>query len=72
MVKLLLSKGADLYAKTEKSWTALHEAARFGHPKTASYLISKGLSRNASNSDGKTPKGLASHLKHGEVVEILK
>ena len=72
MVKLLLNNKADLYAKTTKNWTALHEAARFGHPKTAAYLINRGLSRNAHNTDGKTPKGLANHLKHGEVIEILK
>lgn len=72
MVKLLLSKNADLYAKTEKKWTALHEAARFGHPETAAYLISRGLSRNAHNSDGVTPRGLANHLKHGKVIEVLK
>jgi ankyrin repeat protein len=72
MVKLLLNQKADLYAKTEKNWTALHEAARFGHPETAAYLISRGLSRNAHNSDGVTPRGLANHLKHGEVIEVLK
>jgi ankyrin repeat protein len=72
MVKLLLAKGAYLYAKTEKDWTALHGAARFGHPETAAYLISRGLSRNESNSDGKTPRGLARHLKHDEVIKVLK
>ena len=68
----MLAKGARLNARTQKDWTALHSAARFGHPKTAAYLIKQGLSKSSSNSDGKTPKGLAKHLKHGEVIEVLK
>lgn len=50
--------------------TQLHEATRFGHPETAAYLISRGLSRNAYNSDGVTPRGLANHLKHDDVIEV--
>jgi ankyrin repeat protein len=54
-----------------KKWTALHEAARFGHADTAAYLISQGLSRNAKTSDGMTPKALANHLNHSAVMPML-
>ena len=41
-VRELLVNGADVNAKSNRGWTALHEAALYGHVDIVKFLIEKG------------------------------
>ncbi|CAH1397503.1 unnamed protein product [Nezara viridula] len=70
-VKALVSKGADVEARTNDSWTPLHFAASQGHENIVRYLIQKNASMNAKTSNQETPLHLASANDHADVVKAL-
>jgi ankyrin repeat protein len=51
-VRLLLEKGADVEAKDNSGWTALHYAARRGHEAVVRLLLEKGVDVEAKTSNG--------------------
>ncbi len=55
IVQLLISKGANVKAKTDDGRTPLHSAAAKEHKDIAELLIEKGADVNAKSNKGKTP-----------------
>ena len=55
IVQLLISKGANVKAKTDDGRTPLHSAAAKEHKDIAELLIEKGADVNAKSNEGKTP-----------------
>ncbi len=51
LIELLESRGADVRAKSQEGWTALHWAAQCGREDSAAYLLSRGLDVNARCAD---------------------
>nr|XP_014277376.1 uncharacterized protein LOC106681543 [Halyomorpha halys]XP_014277377.1 uncharacterized protein LOC106681543 [Halyomorpha halys] len=70
-VKALVSKGTDIEALTNDSWTPLHFAASQGHKDIVEFLVQKNANVNAKTSNQETPLHLASANNRAEVVEIL-
>ncbi|KAM3863832.1 protein phosphatase 1 regulatory subunit 27-like [Diretmus argenteus] len=58
VVKLLVKYGADVHQKDEDGWTPLHMACSDSFPEIASYLLSKGASKEAVNESGEKPADL--------------
>lgn len=50
-IKLLLTKGADINAKDDKGWTALHYACRKGHIDVCKLLIDAGADYSITSSE---------------------
>lgn len=71
-VKLALQKGADVNAKGESDYTALHGAAENGHAEIVELLLAHGANKNAKVSSGKTPLDFARAGKHEVVVRLLE
>ncbi|KAK6177685.1 hypothetical protein SNE40_015738 [Patella caerulea] len=72
MVKLLLSKGADVKAETEDGWHPLHSACRWNSTSCAEILIQNGADINAVTHGGLTPLHLAaSQPENRETIEML-
>ena len=69
VVEYLISKGANVDAKDNDSWTPLHFAANNHRPEIVKYLVSKGANKNIKNTDGKTPYDYADI---DEIKNILK
>lgn len=55
MVEQLIEQGADINAKADNGWTALHYAAKRGYVEVVKYLIEQGADINAKNNAGETP-----------------
>jgi ankyrin repeat protein len=78
VVVLLVSKGADVKAKTKDGCTVLHEAitavggADRGNEELVELLISMGVDSMVKNKDGKTALHLASEENNQAVVCMLK
>lgn len=70
-VESFIAKGADVNAKRNDGWTALHIASSFGYKEIVELLLAKGVDVNAKDDDGSTPLLLASQKGHKEVVELL-
>ncbi|TET36367.1 MAG: hypothetical protein E3J72_09015 [Planctomycetota bacterium] len=68
---LLLSKGADVNAKTNNGWTPLHWAANNGHKDAAVFLIEKCADVNAKDNGGGTPLHWAAWSGHKDTAELL-
>lgn len=68
LVKALKKAGVGLDATNELGETALHAAARFGHPDIVLLLLSMGASANAVSEHGDTPLHLAA--SHGAVAVV--
>jgi len=72
VVKYLVGQGASLTVTgTAYSRTPLHLAARWGHLETVKYLVGAGANVNATDTNGRTPWGLARHHGQTAVVEYL-
>ena len=71
MVELLLSKGADVAAKTHSGRTALHCAAQGGHLDVVELLLSKGADSAVKDQGGLTALRRAAGGGHKDVVELL-
>lgn len=71
VAKVLIKKGLNPGQKTDKNWTPLHVAARYGHWQLVQYFLSVGVDPDIRNSDGKTALGLARHLRHQGIIKIL-
>lgn len=69
-VPLLLSKGANICAKTIRNHSALALAAKYGHVEVIRLLIEHGLDIESKGDDGYTP--LASALRHGHEQVALE
>jgi ankyrin repeat protein len=69
VVKLLLTKGANIHVKCrEGGMTPLHYATAYGQVEIAKLLISNGAEVNAKSKRGGTPLGVA---RNKEVAELL-
>ncbi len=55
----LLSRGADVAARTEDGWTPLHSACRWNRADCAEELLASGAPVNARTCGGQTPLHLA-------------
>ncbi len=60
-----------IYARDEYGRTALHYAARDGHPDIALLLLSRGAEANAKDNKGRTALHLAVYYRQDEVAELL-
>lgn len=70
--QFLLSRGANIHAKTSDGWQPLHSAARWNQAKTAAILIQNGADVNAQSNGGQTPLMLAASNKEGcETLQLL-
>lgn len=75
IVKLLLSKGADINRKRKDGWTPLHIAAHEGHFDAVKTLVEKGAKVSMKTKDGATPLDAAeksSGSDRKKVVDLLK
>ncbi len=71
IAELLLEHGADVNAREENLWTALHLASFNGRLEVVEILLDRGADIHARNIDGRTPSGLASRRGEQDVVELL-
>ena len=76
IVKLLITKGADVSVKTVIGFTPLHIATGYGHKEIVELLIAKGADVNAKTSDEDntplTPLDGAIEENHTEIADILR
>jgi len=71
IVKYLLSKGADIHAKTKANTTVLHYAALKGSLEIVKLLVEKGVEIDIKNVQVTTPMYYAASGGHREVVQYL-
>ena len=71
IITLLLHEGADPDIGDEKSWTALHYAARSGYFEAASLLMLTKRTGDLFNKIGWTPLHAAIEQEHVEVAELF-
>lgn len=71
MVRLLLSKGADVNLANGGGWTPLHMAADAGDSEMASLLLRHGARLEARDFRGLTPWEVASWKGHQEMKRLL-
>jgi ankyrin repeat protein len=71
VVRLLLDRGADVAAKTEYGWTALHWAAESGHEAVMRLLLDQGADIAAKDERGRTALHWAAENGHEAVVRLL-
>lgn len=86
VARLLIAKGADIYANeiqlccvtpradgaTPGGVTPLHWAASGGHVALARLLLTAGVNINAETIDGVTPLAVAVMLGHQEIIDLLR
>lgn len=71
-VDSLISRGADVNAKTWGGYTSLIEASYNGHTEIVKKLIAAGANLNAKSILGESALYLASQYGHTEIVRLLK
>lgn len=70
-VKRLLEKGANLSARMEEDWTALHVAAYMGFGEVCTVLIREKAEVTAVTETGQTPLHLAAKKGHFEAARAI-
>jgi len=70
-VRLLVDRGANIYARTFIGATPLMYAALGGHNEIVKFLISKGADVNTQNNKGGTALNLAAVKGHSDTVKLL-
>ena len=71
VVELLLAAGADVKAKNNIGWTALHYAATRGYAAVAELLLAAGADVDAKSEYGSTALHFAAARGYDDVVELL-
>ncbi len=71
VAELLITRGADVNAKTGAGGTPLLEAAFGGNVDIAKLLLDKGVNIDATNNAGMTPLMWAANKGHIKVAELL-
>lgn len=71
IVEYLLSKGADLEAKSKTFDTPLHQAAFHGHLEVVRHLVGRGANLKYQNNLNKTPAETAEGAQRAEVMDYL-
>jgi ankyrin repeat protein len=71
VIQLLIEEGADVTAKADDGWTALHLAAQNGHDAAIELLLERGADVAAKDNDGWTALHLAAQNGHETVVQLL-
>lgn len=69
--RLLLERGADVMARDELEWTALHHAAKEGQAGMAQLLLERGADTMAKDGLGWTPLHRATKEGHQEMINLL-
>ncbi len=72
VAQYLLSKGADVNARTLSGFTPLHFAAGKGHMQMVQFLLQQGAKKDAKDFEGKTPRDWALEGNHTQVANLLK
>jgi ankyrin repeat protein len=67
-----VEQGADVEARGEDGWTALHRAARYGHEAVVRLLVEQGADVEAWDRDGWTALYHAVENGHEAVVRLLQ
>jgi len=72
-VKILDNHKADINAKGESGWTALHYAASNGHHSVVEYLVNRkaDINAQAGGCPSGTPLHCASYYGHLNIIEYL-
>ncbi|XP_046984069.1 ankyrin-3-like [Schistocerca americana] len=70
-VRTLVAMGADVEAKDDDKWTALHWAARRGHVEVVRRLLEDGADVNARDRWQNTPLHMAAWIGNAAVVRLL-
>ncbi len=71
-IRLLIERGADLGAKQQMDYTALHGAASRGDITMAGLLLDAGADVSTQGTDGATPFDVAVKYGHPECAQFLK
>lgn len=71
LTQVLLLRGADVNAKNDIGYTALHFAAQEGHAAVAQQLLAKGAAVDALDDNGNTPLSNAVYNEKLDVVRLL-
>ena len=71
-LKYLLSKGANINAKDNYGWTALHRAARYDYPDSVKILINQGAKTDLLSNSGDSALDLAIQENHTEIQKLLE
>jgi ankyrin repeat protein len=72
VVRLLVESGADVNARQQGGWTAIHAAAQHGDEATADLLLANGADPNPCTEDGATAADLAEAAGYAELAERLR
>ena len=70
-ISILIKEGADVNAKDDGGWAALHEAAARGDLESAHLLIESGATVDLRDGYGRTPLHIASEMGLVEIVKFL-
>ncbi|KAJ3090508.1 hypothetical protein HDU96_003395, partial [Phlyctochytrium bullatum] len=70
-IELLIASGADVGARDEKGWSALHHEAKRGKPECVQLLLDAGADVNAPNWRGQTPRH-ASIRNYAGTTNVLR
>ena len=70
LVRLLISKGANVNARQVNGITPLHTAAHYGNQELINILIRAGADPKIKTNDGKTPKNMAFENGYSDLNDI--
>ena len=70
-MKILKLTGWLLLVWTQRGFTPLHVAAKYGHLKVAEMLVNKGVDPNFDGKNGLTPLHVATHYNHVDIALFL-